>query len=302
MHIDDAHDDNLVAEETALHAHTRAQTQAADAAKALDEPIILTTSSDDQTIDQIDPPPRAFATTTDKIAPPLPRAKIAPQPPRTFVSITDEIALFDKLANHTALAIARAFLRHSVEFILPPHYRRDVTGKMRVIGVGTKKLTKTKEVLIVKFLTPQSLKDSTMQMYCTSLEPKRGFGQGVDLSILTAKQYTLPLANLLYDIGVRLMSDADITRAMLADFDSMKGGTVFDATQVDSLDNETSERNPFRKGHNLRSVRDPIGHTRATPNPKHHGRAMRSHMRTEWIKSQGLEMQGFWSRDVFQKV
>ena len=42
------------------------------------------------------------------------------------------------------------------------------------------------------------------------------------------------------------MSDADITRAMLADFDSMKGGTVFDATQVDSLDNETSERNPFR--------------------------------------------------------
>ena len=49
MHIDDAHEDNLVAEETALHAHTRAQTRAADAAKALDDPIILTTSSDDQT-------------------------------------------------------------------------------------------------------------------------------------------------------------------------------------------------------------------------------------------------------------
>ena len=95
---------------------------------------------------------------------------------------------------------------------------------MRVIGVDTKKLTKTKAVLIVKFLTPQSLKDSTMQMYCTSLEPKRGFGQGVDLSILTAKQYTLPQANSLYDIGVRVMSDANITRAMLADFDSMKGG------------------------------------------------------------------------------
>jgi len=106
MHIDDAHDDNLVAQETALHAHTRAQTQAADAAKALDEPVILTTSSDDQTIDQTDPPPRAFATITDKIAPPLPRVQIAPQPPRTFVSITDEIALFDKLANHNALAIA----------------------------------------------------------------------------------------------------------------------------------------------------------------------------------------------------
>jgi len=89
---------------------------------------------------------------------------------------------------------------------------------------------------------------------------------------------------------------------MLADFNSMKGGSVFDATQVDSLDNETSERNPFGKGHNLRSVRDPSGHTRATPDPKHHGQAMRSPMRTELIKSQGLEMQGPWSRGVFQTV
>ena len=47
MHIDDAHDDNLVAEETVVHAHTRAQTRAADAAKTLDDPIILTTYSDD---------------------------------------------------------------------------------------------------------------------------------------------------------------------------------------------------------------------------------------------------------------
>jgi len=49
MHIDNAHDDNLVAEETALHVHTRAQTRAADVSKALDNPIILTRSSDDQT-------------------------------------------------------------------------------------------------------------------------------------------------------------------------------------------------------------------------------------------------------------
>jgi len=35
---------------------------------------------------------------------------------------------------------------------------------------------------------------------------------------------------------------------------------------------------------------------------KHHGQAMRSPMRTEWIKRQGLEMQGLWSREVFQKV
>jgi len=35
-------------------------------------------------------------------------------------------------------------------------------GEMRIIGVDTKKLTKTKAVLIVKSLTPQSFKDSTM--------------------------------------------------------------------------------------------------------------------------------------------
>ena len=29
---------------------------------------------------------------------------------------------------------------------------------------------------------------------------------------------------------------------------------------------------------------------------------MRIPMRTEWIKSEGLEMQGLWSRGVFQQV
>jgi len=86
-------------------------------------------------------------------------------PPRALAITTDEIALYDDLANHKELAIARDFLRHSVEFVLPPHYRPDVMGEMRVIGVDTKKLTKTKAVLIVKFLTPQSLKDSTMQKH-----------------------------------------------------------------------------------------------------------------------------------------
>jgi len=65
-----------------------------------------------------------------------------------------------------------------------------------------------------------------MQMYCTSLEPKRGLGQGADLSILTAIKCTLPQAKSLNDIGVCVMSAADITRAIMADFDSMKGGSV----------------------------------------------------------------------------
>ena len=49
-------------------------------------------------------------------------------------------------------------------------------------------------------------------------------------------------------------------------------------------------------------MRDPGGYTRATPNLKTHGQALRSPMRTEWIKRQGLDMQGLWSRGVFQKV
>ena len=83
-------------------------------------------------------------------------------------------------------------------------------------------------------------------MHCTSLEPKPCLGQGADLSILTAIKYTLPQAKSLYDIGsiltaikytlpqakslydigVCVMSAAHIRRAMLADFNSMKGGSI----------------------------------------------------------------------------
>ena len=131
MLIDDAHDDTLVAEETTLHAHTRAQTRAADAAKVLDDPIILTTSSDDQTENLLTNSPRRCRS-----------PKSNPPPPCSFATTTDKIALSDDLANHNELAIARAFLRQSVEFILPPHYRPDVMGEMRVIGVDVKKLTR----------------------------------------------------------------------------------------------------------------------------------------------------------------
>ena len=111
---------------------------------------------------------------------------------------------------------------------------------MRVIGVDTNLFNKDQNK-IFKFLTPESLKDTVMQMYCTSLELKRGLEQGADLSVLTAFKHTLPHAKLLYDIGARILSAADVTRAMLADLKSIQGGLVFNATQVASLQNETSE-------------------------------------------------------------
>ena len=46
----------------------------------------------------------------------------------------------------------------------------------------------------------------------------------------------------------------------------------------------------------------PAGYTRDAPDPKHRGQAMRSPLRTEWIKSEDLEMSGLWRRGVFERV
>ena len=98
------------------------------------------------------------------------------------------------------------------------------------------------------------------------------------------------------------MSASGVTRAMIADFNSLQAGLIFDASHVTPGDNETSEQSPTTSDFKIRSAQDPIGYTKATPDPKHQGQAMRSSMCTEWIKSQNLEMQGPWSRGVFQKV
>jgi len=89
---------------------------------------------------------------------------------------------------------------------------------------------------------------------------------------------------------------------MIANFNSLQAGLIFDASHVTPGDNETSEQSPTTSDFIIRSAQDPIVYTKATPDPKHHGQAMRSSMRTEWIKSQNLEMQGLWRRGVFQKV
>ena len=137
MHIEDAHDDKLVADETVLHIHRRAQTRDATVATALDDPIIPIVSADDQ-------PERSIQKQVTPTNMPLAHAS---------TRATDEVALQDNLTDHNKLVIARAFLRHSIEFVLSPHYRPDVVGEMRVIGVDTKKLTKTKAV---RLTTPRS--------------------------------------------------------------------------------------------------------------------------------------------------
>jgi len=150
-----------------------------------------------------------------------------------------------------------------------------------VVNVDALKLTKSKAVLIVKFLSQQSFRDTTMQMYCTSLEQKRGLGQGVDHSVLTAIKHTLPHAKSLHDIGVRKLFATAVTGAMKPDFNSLQTGLIFNASHVTPGVNETSAQSPTTSGFNIRLAQDPIGYTKATPDPKHHGQAMRSSMRTE---------------------
>ena len=173
---------------------------------------------------------------------------------------------------------------------------------MRVVAIKAKKISSTKAVLIVKFISPPSLKNVQMQMFCTILEANTKQRQGADLSIMTALTLTNPGAKPLFDLGVRCKPRSETTRGMIAAFDSMLGGTIFDASQASSDDFETSEQNPFGDECYLRSSRDPVGYSKGAPDPKHHGQAMRSAMKADWIKSQTSEMDGLWRRGVFQKV
>ena len=67
-----------------------------------------------------------------------------------------------------------------------------------------------------------------MQMFCTSLEPNTKQGQGAELSIMTALTLTNPGTKSLFDLGVRCKSRSETTRGMIAAFDSMLGGSIFD--------------------------------------------------------------------------
>ena len=101
---------------------------------------------------------------------------------------------------------------------------------------------------------------------------------------------TNPGAKSLFDLGVRCKPRSETTRGMIAAFDSMLGGTIFDASQASSDAFETSEQNPFGDECHLSLFHDPVGYSKGAPDPKHHGQPMRSAMKAEWIKSQTSEM------------
>ena len=251
-------------------------------------------------------------------AAPLPCIAVLP----TRRNAQQGINLHDDLLAHSEINIARALLRHSVEIVLPWRYKPGDSkpeSEMRVVGVKATPISKTKAVLIVKFLSPPSLKDKKIQLFCTSHEPMRSVGKGEDFSIMTAIKMTKPNAKSLYDLGVRAQSQDEVTQALLATFEvkrarskdtrallaafaETRGGSFFDTTNVIMNAEETSELIGFADGYNVRSLHDPVGYTRAARDPKHHGQAMHSPLRAEWLKSQTLEMDGLWRRGVFQRV
>jgi len=82
------------------------------------------------------------------------------------------IDLHTNLADYSELEIAKARARHSIEIGLPKHYVPNhviLEGKMCVIGIKAQKISSTKTVLIVKFISPPSLKHVQVQLFCTSL-------------------------------------------------------------------------------------------------------------------------------------
>ena len=145
---------------------------------------------------------------------------------------------------------------------------------MRVVGAKAKKISLNKAILIVKFISPPSSKNAQIQLFRTSLEPKTTQGQGADLSIMTALKITKLGAKSLFDLGVRCKLRTDTTRNMIAAFDSMMCGTIFDASQASSDDSETSEQKPFGDECHLRSSRDLVGYPKGAHDPKHHGQSM----------------------------
>jgi len=89
---------------------------------------------------------------------------------------------------------------------------------------------------------------------------------------------------------------------MIAAFSRMLCGTFLETSQVSSDDLETLEQSPFSDECHPRSSLDPVGYSKGAPDPKHHGQAMQSAMKNEWIRSQTREMYGLWRKGVFQKV
>jgi len=181
IHEEDAHDDTLIVMETSNQIHTRAQMRAAE--NAAHSHILEPPDVDTDIISPLLVHNPAVTATNERdnitLLPSIlpPRATSGDDSAAARPSVQHDEADIDLHANlveYTELEIAKALARHSVEIGLPKHYAPTQVvqeGKMRVVAIKAKKIASTKAVLIVKFISPPSLKNVQMQMLCTSLNP-----------------------------------------------------------------------------------------------------------------------------------
>ena len=106
---------------------------------------------------------------------------------------------------------------------------------MVVVGVRAQNVSSKKACLWVRFISPPSLLGEQMQLYPKSFEPKKGFGQGEDFSLLTVLAHSRPHAKTLFDLGVRSRTESSLTLALMASLNAMQGGTRFSAAELKRL-------------------------------------------------------------------
>jgi len=177
-HEEDAHDDNLIAIETSNQVHTCAQLRAAE--NAVNSHILETDNLNDNAKSPLD---------VRNNTPALPAAKeerenatLLPTilPPR--ISSGDDLAAARPSIEHDRASIymqtlpitanlrSQKHLQVILEIGLPKHYAPNhlvPEGKMHVVGVKARNISSKKAVSIVKFISPPSLKDVQIHLFCT---------------------------------------------------------------------------------------------------------------------------------------
>ena len=132
----------------------------------------------------------------------------------------------------------------------------------------------------------------------TRIQPSRDVGQGQDFSILSSLAVTSPRATTFLDLGITDLTSAKVTSAMLLAFSSLPLLPAFTATSqpafsvaqtfLDYIISPVSPTMPRVRRvteADLHSVSDdeddtsaPDGYTRYTPDPSHHGEAIRQRL------------------------
>ena len=289
MHVEDAADDNFIAQELAQQAVTRSQTRAAD--KATSSPIL--SGSDNSLIES----------TQKNMPPQVPSSRIKSSPPRVHLPESQ------LLVDIPELELARSLVKSSYPIKLPPHYNPPdwprPQGQMVVVAEKAQKQSSAKATVWVKFLAPSSHVGRQLQLYPKSLEPKNGPARGADFSLLTAIKHFHPTAKTWSDLGVTTSSVSSVTSNLLAALSVYHGGTPFMASAQDHLATDSSEISPvhlYTITDESKSTKAPPGYTRGMQDPKHRGQAMRSPLQAHWIDAERSEMEGLQRRKVWIRV